>query len=117
MDYTYFTTGEDITLKCHCRVSYWSGPAIGKRDIVVNQIEIIDIYDKLKMWNISIYSKGNTIADTLPPNLFNRLNLKGDNFDLHITHLSPRDEGLYICDSAVMCSVPQSWYLLQNKCE
>ncbi|CAC5368458.1 unnamed protein product [Mytilus coruscus] len=118
VEYKYFSTGEEITLKCKCVASYWIGPALNtvnstKRQI--SQIEITDMNDNPKRWNMSIYTKGGNIANTLPPKLVKRLSLLGANFDLHITNLSSSDEGLYICETAINCALPQYRYLLYTK--
>lgn len=118
VEYKYFESGGNITLNCKSKVLYWSGPAVTNITPVdeTTLVDIIDKYDKKKKWNILIYTKGNTIKKTLPPNLFKRLTLIGDNFDLLITNMSTSDEGLYICDPTNN-TAPQKRYLLQNKCK
>lgn len=82
-----------------------------------SQVEITDLYGKLNVWNISTYTILNTIHDELPQNLFRRLNLIGDNFDLEIHNLSFSDDGLYVCGVGVNCVVQQQLYILQHKCK
>lgn len=118
VEYKYFTSGENITLNCKYKVSHWSGPAVTNITPVneTTLVKITDQYDKQKKWNISFYTKGNTVKKTLPQNLFKRLTLIGDNFDLLITNMSTSDEGLYICDPTNTTAL-QKRYLLQNKCK
>ncbi|CAC5411923.1 unnamed protein product [Mytilus coruscus] len=112
---TYFSTGQAITLECNCKVSYWNGPAATNTGNGTSTVEITDIYGDPKVFNITIYMNGGKVANTLPEKLFKRINVIGDNFDLHITNLSTSDEGLYICDLKEYCNMPPSIYLLQTK--
>lgn len=115
MEYKYFFNGETIILKCNCKVLFSSGPAVESMD--ASKVEIINSKGKPKVWNISIYTNRNTIHDGLPANLFQRLNVIGDNFDLEIQKMSVADEGLYVCDIGVKCNVSQKQYLLQYTCK
>ncbi|CAC5424669.1 unnamed protein product [Mytilus coruscus] len=116
VEYRYYSTGEEITLKCDCKAVYWNGPALENTGVVISQVDETDIYEEVKTWNISIYTKGDTIANTLPQSLLRRLHVIGDNFDLHITNLSLSDEGLYICDRIGHdCFGMQNRYILQNQ--
>ncbi|CAC5417636.1 unnamed protein product [Mytilus coruscus] len=115
VEYKYFSIDEEITLKCDCVGSYWNGPAVKSPGNKISQFNITDVYGKQKFYNISIYTKGKEIADTLPYDIHKRLSLIGNNLDLHIQNLSFSDEGIYICDYAVKCNVSQKRYLLQKK--
>ncbi|CAC5368461.1 unnamed protein product [Mytilus coruscus] len=112
---TYFSTGQAITLKCNCKVSFWNGPVVTNMGSGTFPVTIIDIYGNPKVWNVTIYMYGGKVVHTLPEKLFKRLNVIGGNFDLHIKNLSSSDEGLYICDLKEYCLMQQSSYLLQNK--
>lgn len=118
VEYKYFSKGEAITLKCKCVVFYWNAPAqnITNRH-QVSQVEMLDMKGNPRIWSISIYTKGDDIADTLSQQLSKRLSLIGANFDLHITNLSSSDEGLYICDTSVKCIFPQYRFILYMKCK
>lgn len=112
VEYKYFTKGDEITLTCNFKAVYWHGPSFGNDRI--SHVAAPNIYGELQRWNISFYTKDNTFAQTLPLELFRRLNLVGDNLDLHIANLSHSDEGIYLCDTANL-SKPHR-YLLQNRC-
>lgn len=118
VEYKYFSSGENVTLKCKSQALYWTGPAVNTMEPIneTTFVEMTDNYDKRKKWHISIYTKGDTVKDTLPQNLFKRLHLIGDNFDLLITNLSASDEGLYICDPRNNAQL-QKLYILQNICK
>lgn len=112
VEYKYFSTGEEITLQCKCKALYWNGPAWADTGSDISQV------DKLKKWNVSIYTKGHTVSTALPEKLSRRLNVTGDNFDLHMKNLSTPDEGLYtcVCDPTGNGVVIENRYILQNKC-
>lgn len=118
IEYRYFSTGKTITLNCNSEVLYWYEPS-GNIEELANKnnfVEITGKNNKTKNWSISIYTKGDTVKDTLPQKLFKKLNLIGDNFDLLITNLSASDEGLYICEPRNN-TVLQKRYILENKCK
>lgn len=117
---SYFSTGQSITLECDCKVSFWNGPVATNTGNETSPVDINDIYGDPKVMNVTIYMTGGKIANMLPETLFKRLNLVGDNFDLHITNLSTSDEGLYICDLKEYCRKQKTYqhvFLLQNKCK
>lgn len=116
--YRYFISGENITLNCNFEVSYWSGPAVKilEPETSITDIEILDKFGILKKWNVLPYTKGHIVRTALPQNLYKRLDLLGDKFDLRITNMSTSDEGLYICDPN-NTDVLQKRFLLQNKCK
>ncbi|VDI75925.1 Hypothetical predicted protein [Mytilus galloprovincialis] len=111
----YFSTNEAITLKCNCRVSFWSGPVVTNFGSETSPVTITDIYGNPNVWNVTIYMHGGKVANTLPEKLIKRLNVIGDYFDLHITNLSNSDQGLYICDLKEFCLIKEKRYLLQQK--
>lgn len=116
VEYKYFSTGDEITLKCKCKALFWNGPARADTGIGISHVYETDIYDELTTWNVSIYTNGEKVAEALPQKLLRRLHVTGDNFDLHITNLSTSDEGLYMCDPTENCVVIQIRYILQHKC-
>lgn len=118
VEYRYFSSGENITLNCNSEVLYWYGPSVNIGEPLNKNtfVEITGKNNKTKNWSISIYTKRDTVKDTLPQNLFKKLSLIGDNFDLLITNLSASDEGLYICEPRNN-TVLQIRYILQNKCK
>lgn len=114
---SYFSNGEAITLKCRCKVSFWSGPVVTNVENGTSPIMITDIYGQYQVLNVSIYFHSGKIADSLPQILFEKLNVIGENFDLRITNLSTSNEGLYICDLSKQCLLMPEKFLLQNKCK
>lgn len=118
--YKFFSIGDEITLRCKCVSLYWNGPSLNRvnsRENEISPVETTDVYGNMKAWNLSIYTYGGEIVDSLSSQLVKRLKLTGDNFDLHITNLSSADEGLYICESTVNCSLNHNRYLLYYKCK
>lgn len=113
VEYEYFSTGDEITLTCNSKAVYWNGPSYDH--IAISQVEGTNIYGESQMWNMTVYSKENSHAKTLPKELVKRLKFVGDNLDLRITNLSRSDEGLYLCDTANPL-IPHHRYLLQNRC-
>lgn len=115
VEYKYFSTGDEIILKCGCKAVFWNGPAFADTRHHTSHIMRRDIYGELKVWNTSIYTKGDTIKNTLPLELLRRLHVIGNNFDLRISNLSLSDEGLFTCDSA--CGELENRFLLQIICK
>lgn len=115
VEYKYFSTGDEIALQCGCKAVYWNGPAFENTRNGISQVEEQDIYGALKTWNLSIYTKGATIANILPQEIVRRLHVVGDKFDLHITNLSSSDEGLYLCDTTASCFWSNARFILQKK--
>ncbi|CAG2201491.1 unnamed protein product [Mytilus edulis] len=52
---SYFSNGEAITLKCRCKVSFWSGPVVTNVENGTSPIMITDIYGQYQVLNVSIY--------------------------------------------------------------
>lgn len=118
VEYKYFSTGDEITLQCGCKAVFWNGPAFENTRNDVSKVREADIYGESKTWNISIYTHGASIANTLPHETFRRLHLVGVKFDLHITNLSSSDEGLYLCDTTMTtanCFWSNARFILQKK--
>lgn len=111
--YIYFSTGDDITLKCDCKAFFWNGPTLENTGMEISQVKYTDINDESQVWNVSIYTHGDTVAGTLPQTLSSRLHVIGNKFDLHMTNLSPSNEGLYTCESE--CGMSDNRFLLQIK--